>query len=225
MFRDRNAMRSDQSEMSHLPSVRNNISIIKQTHLFTNTKNNSKRSIRGSQIQDPGFSDDTSEECVGWKLVEANFKDGMVCCKVPEVNIENGQLIMFERQGVMEMIKSNDFNSAGKQLLDEVTEWLNKKTQKEHLTEREGDSTIKDIKKMFDKGSKDKVNIQKDKNKEMFGFDLSLNYKESIDEKVVELEGKFKHLNTYLLLTLFLTSNKSRKWRTKKIKKINLRIL
>lgn len=196
LFGNRPRLGSEHSNHSRSPSDQFNLSINKK---ISPQRQNTKRSLRGSQMGEFGMSDETAEECSGWKLVEAHFRDGMVYCNVPEVNIENGELIMFDKQGVMSMIKSNDFNSGGKKLLDEVTQWLQKKTKQakrdakgkfESLAEASGDSTIKEIKGMFNCSTKSKGKQQRDKNKEVLGFDLSLNCKKSIDERVMEINGR-----------------------------------
>jgi hypothetical protein len=113
--------KSNISQSSNSPQMMNNLSVLKRT------ANQSKRSFKESRLGDI-TTEEPGDESSGWKLVDAKFNEGTVSCCVPEIDLESGELIMFNKQGIMKKIKANDFNSSGRKLLDEVTQWLHQKS-------------------------------------------------------------------------------------------------
>lgn len=96
----------------------------------------SKRSLRESRAGDSGATGEAEDESSGWKLVEAELRDGVVYCQVPEVDLRSGKLVMFNRLGILAKIRANDYNSSGKKLLEEVTQWLSNKSQTREASSR-----------------------------------------------------------------------------------------
>lgn len=160
------------------------------------TLTNSKRSLRESRVAESKMSEEQADETSGWKLVEAEIHDGVVSCRVPEIDLDSGKLIMFDKKGIMAKIRANDFNSSGRRLLEEVTQWLNSKSQAKDQSSSAGltpdcnDHTINEIKRMFNSSQMDKERLQLEKNRQMLGFDLTLNGQKSLDERQMETQGE-----------------------------------
>lgn len=161
------------------------------------TLTNSKQSLRESRVAESKMSEEQADETSGWKLVEAQIQEGVVSCRVPEIDLDSGKLVMFDRHGIMAKIRANDFNSSGKKLLEEVTQWLNNQSQTKDFSSRtrvisgQNDHTINEIKRMFNSNQVDKDQLQLERNRRLLGFDLTLNDQQSLDERPMETIGRF----------------------------------
>ena len=84
---------------------------------------NSKITFNESKIQET-FQNEETDESSGWKLVDAFYRDGVIVCESPEVDLDTGNLVLFDRHGIADRIKKNQYNSSGRQLLEEISQWL-----------------------------------------------------------------------------------------------------
>lgn len=147
--------------------------------LRKNTLCNS-RSYNDKKLQEP---DDGNS----WKLIDAFYEQGLFYCYVPEVDLQTGELQLFDKGGISELIKKNGFNTSGKHMLNEVTNWIQSSSCSKidinnSLPVR--NSTQTEIKTIFKQMEHNKDVEQMNQNQQILKMDFNLEKMSSLKSKL-----------------------------------------
>lgn len=101
----------------------------KNSLMKTMSKSSQRKNMSQKKLVDRSRQSlEEEERGPGWKLVTAKLKEGKIVCETPALDLKSGELKLYKKNSILEKIRDNKYNTGGKKVLDEVSQWLQNQT-------------------------------------------------------------------------------------------------